>query len=1644
MNRNLLLSLLLGGISTAAATQVPVDAGRLTRVANDLSSLPHRLSGTAEGIAAGDRIISGLKEAGIPGEWIIEQPFEVTQLRLNAGDCWLEAGGKRLALQPLRPNGMALPVTPPEGLEAETVYLGNGSEDAFRGRSIQDRIAVMDFNSGDRWQEAVRAGAIAILFVGMPPRSESPVSTDDKPKSVYANFELPRFFVSHEAAKASGALSGARIRLFCRMGFQRVCGRNIFVMLPSRSGAPATNEYVMLACHYDTFGATPFAIFNPRLAANAAGLIEAAAAIRNDPMERAAVVAFFDNEAQQQAGQVQFHFARDAYSIEDAPKSLIRMIKDREAERTLLESKLAVIRDPASILKRQSAKPGASAARQELLAAAELSYNRSVADLSEARREFNLLDRQVTRAKQRIALFRKNAVAVAPEAAAAEQAHLNDELSKAEQHRAIRSEPAQARMQAALRTKESLYAARKLLVEGKEPGPGTDENTRRLFTALLDEVQSSWQSRLAEQAVEADHLRRFQALGEWFAGRNMVALIVWNIEPSSRRWTILGPELVTDGIQNLQATRWIKTYMETHAPSFPGCNGLVTGLASPSAAGIGGQVSFVLELGSVGAAFPGPRPAAEPGLGLAGFAGHTTEALAFCREFVRQPELSRVRIPGRLNADLVFNLPSWSDSSSRYDGCFVRQYEAKSKAGAPIPDAPVFIQKSNRETITVDGLPPPEAWGGFWVSSSRVGSFPLMAVRCDSKKLNIQSALYDSQGQIRAISQRHPNGLIGVAGNWEQPSAFLEDINNQIVLFDVRSRIRLTGIRSAAGPVEEKSVHFIDANTSSKPKRLNLSLSGDLLSVFTGQLRGYIIIQGSQLLLNASPYEPTGIGYEVEPGIGNALGRSVRDVWLLDESRLNNLRRHSILENGLERLHARAEQLLDLAAQTADSPLLANARRLVSLAYSHRVYEPVRTVTNDLIKAVIILLLLAIPFSFALERLISGSPNIYRQITGFAICFTLVFTTLYLVHPAFRFTSFPLVVLLAFIIIILSSTVIAIMWSKFEYELRKLHGVATASHQSTRTAQGTIAAAITLGIATMRRRPLRTTLTAVTILLLTFTILFFGSFRSEGGIRLVLAGPGPFLPQVEISSAPGKSFDAQAVASLRMLFANAGTNYIRSWTTASEEHVLAGRLPDDSVFTVNGSATLPPPDLHLYPPLKQVLSGDIDGFARDGGILLPAPLFERIPEPLRQPASDGTPPQVDFEGQRYVLRGSFDPAGLKAIHTLDGASFVPPDLATVKRQLEVQYPRDRDAVKLKLNEIDLADLPLLAPESVVLVWDPRTRQTPLPAQSLVFLPGNETLARTIAAESSILLDRRASLAASGEHYRVLYTTNLSLGGFAKVVIPLILGGLIIFGTMLSSVTDRQKEIFTFSALGLGPRHVAALFFAEASVYAVVGGMGGYLFAHVFSKLVELMARLGWTEMPAMNHSSMNAMITLLIVMATVLISTIYPAIKASRSANPGAQRTWRMPDPKGDTFNIEFPFTVSDYDAIGLMSFLEEHLLSHRDKSIGLFAADKVEVNHAGGRFAIEATVWLQPFDQGVSQRFRLRTEPGAIPGIDRVRVEMTRLSGSPAIWQRSAKVFIHDLRNQFILWRTIPDDAAEHYYQMTAARFTVEKGTVA
>ena len=198
-------------------------------------------------------------------------------------------------------------------------------------------------------------------------------------------------------------------------------------------------------------------------------------------------------------------------------------------------------------------------------------------------------------------------------------------------------------------------------------------------------------------------------------------------------------------------------------------------------------------------------------------------------------------------------------------------------------------------------------------------------------------------------------------------------------------------------------------------------------------------------------------------------------------------------------------------------------------------------------------------------------------------------------------------------------------------------------------------------------------------------------------------------------------------------------------------------------------------------------------------------------------------------------------------------------------------------------------------------------------------------------------------------------------------------------------------------------------------------------------MLYALAAHGWVQVPEMNMSSTNTIVTILIVMATVLASSVYPAIKASRSANPGLMRSWRAPEPKGDLLEMVFPFTVSQYDITGVVSFLKEHFDNHRDTGLGRFMARDTHIRAAEGRgLAVESVLMLAPFDLGVSQAFRLSSTPSEIAGIDEVHVRIERSSGQPRDWRRLNRLLLDDLRQQFLIWRSIPAETMEMYRRRT------------
>ena len=146
----------------------------------------------------------------------------------------------------------------------------------------------------------------------------------------------------------------------------------------------------------------------------------------------------------------------------------------------------------------------------------------------------------------------------------------------------------------------------------------------------------------------------------------------------------------------------------------------------------------------------------------------------------------------------------------------------------------------------------------------------------------------------------------------------------------------------------------------------------------------------------------------------------------------------------------------------------------------------------------------------------------------------------------------------------------------------------------------------------------------------------------------------------------------------------------------------------------------------------------------------------------------------------------------------------------------------------------------------------------------------------------------------------------AFSGTGNVLLPMLIAAAIVLNTMLGSVYERQGEIATYSAVGLSPVHVATLFLAGSLVYATIGAVLGYLAGQGAAMAITKLGLLKLT----LNYSSLATVTSTMIVMAVVVLSTIYPAVKASRLATASGTATWAPPAPAGDVLDTTLPFTV--------------------------------------------------------------------------------------------------------------------------------------
>jgi hypothetical protein len=847
---------------------------------------------------------------------------------------------------------------------------------------------------------------------------------------------------------------------------------------------------------------------------------------------------------------------------------------------------------------------------------------------------------------------------------------------------------------------------------------------------------------------------------------------------------------------------------------------------------------------------------------------------------------------------------------------------------------------------------------------------------------------------------------------------------------------------------------LIDTKRGGTPKRFHFSIHrGQMFGLLMPDTRWQLILQtwsaakrmslmnvDTNLLTDAkmTPRDALKRGFGINqklPSIPSHL--STIDLHAIDVWRRDKYARAGIISKPIDELLADTDKRLkEIERALADDDGAALHREsAAALAGELRAYNAIRATADDITRGAVFLMLLLVPFAVVVERLVIAATKIGLRIAGAAAIFSGMTAILWSFHPAFRITSQPIIILMAFSILLLSMVVIIIIMRKFENDLTELRS-GRAEAGAARTARsGIIGSAVWLGIANMRKRKLRTALTATTIILITFSLLCFSStsaYQTRRELTLKNVPPPGFsgvlihLPGMQAMARNAERVIANLVPEAEVA--------PRFWLTKSYEpewRLHAVNPATGAQISLKAALGLSTNEIHAANPGRLMLNRRKT--ATGSGCYISTANANNL----------GIKPggKINLAGKEFILAGTFDGARIgRELRMIDGQSLLPFDYTMVSERYSIQAEIISQLASGSALQVQ-QNTPHVSGDDVIILPAEFVRRNGGYLRSIALPARDNSGAVKLAAR---LMDILAfpMYCTTDDGVKAMVSTPLIAHPPRSMLVPLLIAALIIFNTMLNSVAERKGEIHIYTSLGLAPRHVGVLFVAEALTYGLIGTISGYILGQ---GLATVLAHFNLMGGITLNYSGTNVIMTMGLVLLVVVLSAIVPAIMAGRLAAPGENMRWKVPQPADGCISDLLPFTVTAEAAGGLAAFVYEFLEAHSEGSIGTFSTDnlaiipptaqKSERGSANGAeptaivAGISGTVWLAPYDLGVRQHFELTISPDE-ENICGIHIRLIRETGQERTWWRLNRAFLADIRKQLLGWRRVPAERVMLYVE--------------
>lgn len=1502
-----------------------------------------------------------------------------------------EAQGTSLDLMPLEANSVHPQATPPEGVTGPLVWTGGGSLAEMEGRPIAGAVVLMDIVSGKNWMNAASLGAVAVIFVD-PGESPRGFFTD---KRELTPLDLPTFIVS-EAELASlapgfrdapGGVVSETVRLTCRSQWQRVRADNVYAFVPGTS--PALSEQLLvIEAFYDSEALVPGHSPGADEAASIAALLDIARRFKDAPPGRSILLVATAGHAQSLSGTREFVTA-----IRARGRRLMDMEREQQARGETAKATLAVLEEVAS--------------------------GRSMTGLTPSEAQL-VADALTTRIKDRIDQISTQLMRLRLEERGADDALIRELASRRIRLRNLSESPDFTRLDP-----ESLGMLHEFVDEAIE-------NQLAVAIDADEQLEAVRSSRRARSVAVQHDVAAWISLHLSTQGNGVGAFndgFLYDIRPDRNRnpfYNIIERVLMQNA-DALAAEHGLDLYRDTLRPSRirswqtwfldrPGLGGEV--------ATLGGMLGLTLAT----------VEDARPYWGTPYDLPERVDPVAL----KRQTDLVAGLIQGlAAHPDRLYqNLPREGLAEVEGRVRFIRQ-------GELFPDQPApgtIVQAYQASTMTFAMV---DASGNYRLAGlcDRRNTYfnaVLEAYRFDPESGRVTWAADKSQTGIRTyrlriVRQLMQADLIMFAANRITLFGLLEPRTfsylTRIVLFDGRRDAEPLKYWFSRMDTRESTLASIFLENTT-PLKLTLSDS-----VLTRKL----------ILTGALGDDPEGDGYLPSEWtrIYATEFRVASDMWALLAPRVANLETHGIVNERIRAMQDDGVAALKAAGLAFEemrwSDFLEQSR--ASWALATRVYLDVEKTQRDVLLGVLFYIALFIPFAYCVERIVFAFADIHKRILGFLGVLGATIWVIYMVHPAFKLTYAPLVVILAFFIVGLSALVSFIIFMRFEKEMEKLQRRSQHGQASEVSHLKAFGAAFVIGVTNLRRRRVRTSLTVATLVILTFTIMSFTAVKSVRQTGAVHFSDTASYRGIMMKSLGWTDLPAEAGAIVANAFTGRAVVVPRVWlenedrTTTEVVPVVRHGMRDEAMGLIGLSADEP-----LVSGLDAVLVGG-RWFApgENRAVLLPDTLARRLGiDPFNPGQAD-----VLLWGMPFTVVGCFDGNLLDQFADLDGESPTP-----------VVFPSESlaDLAALKTDDLDSEGLAAfqgryqhIAGEQVVIVPANMAMALGGRLKSLALAPDmSDQSIRELAAS---LVDRFGlPLFAGDASGTFVYSAadSIDYSGVPNIVIPVFIAVLIVLNTMISSVYERKREIGVYTSVGMAPTHVSYLFIAEAVAFAVISAVLGYLLAQGAAALLS--GTPIWSGMTA-NYSSLAGVSAMLLVIGVTLLSVVYPAKVAADIAIPDVNRSWTMPEGRGNEIAITLPFLLKQPEQGCVGGFLLDYYQAHQDVTHGLFCTDDIACTFACPMLPVKGTatavadekadeclnlradVWLAPFDFGVKQTTELIFCPSEEqPGFLEIRIQIVRQTGEAGIWKRLNKNFLNDLRKQLLVWRSLGDEERGGY----------------